>query len=89
MHNSELLGRFAAIETIQLSTFHFRDVEGAVPYGEQIPHSELTPHFTLKIRIAINVCFVAVRNFFVTIFRVLQSKNVPFAVDINKLRVVY
>ena len=78
MHNSELLGRFAAIEIIQLFTFHFRDVEGAVPYGEQIPHSELTPHFTLKIRIAINVCFVAIRNFFVTIFRAVAIEKCTF-----------
>ena len=43
----------------------------------------------LKLRIAINVCFVVIRNFFVTIFHVLQSKNGTFTVDINKLRVVY
>ena len=36
-----------------------------------------------------NRLFVVIRNFFVTIFHVLQSKNGSFMVDINKLRVVY
>ena len=45
--------------------------------------------YFVKMRIAINIGFVAIRNFFVTIFHVLQSKNGSFPVDINKLRVVY